>query len=144
MLSECIAHISCSFPIFLMMNSSASHNIHSYDFSDVRFPMEFMWWSCMILFTVKYHIYSKYFCRVIAGNLSSWYWWWVAPNCTIIRYVITRSMDSHTPGLNMVHTERSSAHRNIYSFVYDTNSGLTQAALINFDPPEQAPVYKHQ
>ena len=52
-------------------------------------------------------------------------------------------MDEHTPGIKLVHPDRSSTHRTIDTFVDDTNSGLTQEALQTFHPPEQSPVSKH-
>ena len=51
-------------------------------------------------------------------------------------------MDSHTPGIKLVHPNRSHTERTVDAFVDDTNSGLTQAALQSFSPPSHAPVQK--
>ena len=66
------------------------------------------------------------------------------PNWTSISDVISRAMDAHTPGIKLVHPNRTSTHRTIDAFVDDTNSGLTQDALRSFSPPSaSALVPKH-
>ena len=51
-------------------------------------------------------------------------------------------MDHFTPGIKLVHPDRSSTHRTVYAFVDDTNSGLTTDAHESFNPPPDAPVPK--
>ena len=69
---------------------------------------------------------------------------WSPTNWSSISDLITRAMDAHTPGMKLMHPDRTSTHRTIYAFVDDTNSGLTQDALQSFDPSPSAPVTKHE
>ena len=51
-------------------------------------------------------------------------------------------MDDHTPGLKLVHPNRSHVHCTIDAFVDNTNSGLTQEVLQSFQSSEHSPVPK--
>ena len=67
---------------------------------------------------------------------------WSPPNWRIVSDLITRAMDQCTPGIKLVHPDRSSMHRTVESFVDDTNSGLTTDAHESLNPPSDAPVPK--
>ena len=51
-------------------------------------------------------------------------------------------MDAHTPGLKLVHPNRTQIHRTIDAFVDDTNSGLTHEVLQSFQTSDHTPVPK--
>ena len=52
-------------------------------------------------------------------------------------------MDAHTPGICLVHPNRTNTHRTVDAFVDDTNRGLTTDGLHSFRPQPTAPVAKH-
>ena len=65
---------------------------------------------------------------------------WSPPNWSSISDLITCAMDHHTPGIKLVHPNRSATYRKIDVFMNNTNSGLTQDDLNDFNPSPQSPV----
>ena len=122
----------------------------SYALLRLGLPIHLVRFMCRWLYTAQYRI-------KLQDGITAPYRWtpdfplqgtgqgtgWSPPNWSSISDLITRSMDTHTPGMQLTHPNRTFITRTVDAFVDDTNSGLTQDALNAFSPPELSPVPKH-